>query len=218
MGYESEEGESFSGFSEVESENSFSTPVASTSGVGGVTRRRFVASAASRPAKRHRMAPHGDGDNDEQRPSCSRDFTTPKVRARTLRRRASAPGPLCATIPCRGAAVASCKTPGVLVWSDGDNFVPLIPAFDNTDVGITDLFPDTGADMCEMDYFTAYFDEPLMEYIVQQTNLHAAYLIEKELSDFSRLQRWKNTTVGEMYVFLALCMLMGQFCSTNSCL
>ncbi|XP_069177119.1 piggyBac transposable element-derived protein 4-like [Procambarus clarkii] len=63
--------------------------------------------------------------------------------------------------------------------------------------------------MSEMDYFTAYFDKPLMEYIVQETNKYAADLIdEEELSDFSRLQRWQDTTVREMYVFLALCMLM----------
>ncbi|XP_069176365.1 aspartic and glutamic acid-rich protein-like [Procambarus clarkii] len=64
-----------------------------------------------------------------------------------------------------------------------------------------DIFPDKGADMCEMDYFTAYFDEPLMEHLVQETNKYASDLIdEEELSDFSRLQRWKDTTVGEMFI------------------
>nr|XP_045611504.1 uncharacterized protein LOC123766438 [Procambarus clarkii] len=47
-----------------------------------------------------------------------------------------------------------------------------------------------------MDFFTAYFDEPLMEHIVHETNRLAADLIEgEELSEFSRLQRWKETTL-----------------------
>ncbi|XP_069184048.1 piggyBac transposable element-derived protein 4-like [Procambarus clarkii] len=62
--------------------------------------------------------------------------------------------------------------------------------------------------MCDMDYFTAYFDEPLIEHIAQEMNKYAADLIREELSDFSRLQLWKDTTLGRKYVFLALCMLM----------
>ncbi|XP_069176297.1 piggyBac transposable element-derived protein 4-like [Procambarus clarkii] len=152
---------------------------------------------------RHRMATH------EQRPSTSRDFPSPSLPAPTVPRSASAPGP---RFPCRGAAIGSRKTPGVFVWSDGTDFVPQIPVFDNSDVGITDIFPDKGADMCEMDYFTAYFDEPLVEHLVRETNKYASDLIdEEELFDYSRLQRWKDTTVGEMYVFLTLCMLM-KYC------
>ncbi|XP_069162816.1 piggyBac transposable element-derived protein 4-like isoform X2 [Procambarus clarkii] len=193
----------FSGFSEVESEYSVTEPGASTSGVTG---QEFVASAASRPAKRHHMKQH-----EAPRASCSRASTSRARSGRTVRRRASAPGPRCASLPRHRAPVvspASRRTPGVLVWRDGAGFIPRIPAFDNKDVGITELFPDIGEDMSELDYFTAFYDEPLMEYIVHQTNLHAAHLIRREITEFSRLQCWKTTTVGEMYVFLAICMLM----------
>ncbi|XP_069168901.1 piggyBac transposable element-derived protein 4-like [Procambarus clarkii] len=148
---------------------------------------------------RHRMAPH------EQGPSTWSNFPSPSLPIPTVPRPASAPGP---RFPRHDATIDSRKTPKVFVWSDGTDFVPQIPGFDNSDVGITDIFPDKGADMCEMDYFTAYFDEPLIEYIVHETNKYATDLIDEEFSDYSRLQRWKDTTVGEMYVFFALCMLM----------
>lgn len=192
-GDELEGGDSFSGFSD--SDQSFIEPVAGTSGVTG---REIVASAASRPAKRHRMAPNAP---------TSRAPTSRARSRRASRRRYSAPGRRYASLP-RRLSSASRRTPGVLEWSDGDDFIPNIPHFDDKDVGITNLFPNQGEDMAEMEYFTAFYDEPLMEYIVHQTNLHAAYLIEREITEFSRLQRWKNTTVAEMYVFLALCLLM----------
>ncbi|XP_069160186.1 piggyBac transposable element-derived protein 4-like [Procambarus clarkii] len=133
-------------------------------------------------------------------------FPSSTLPAPTVAMPASAPGP---RIPRRGAANGSRKAADLIVWSDGEDFVPQIPDFDNRDVGITDLFPDTGDEMSEMDFFTAYFDEPLMEHIVHETNRLAADLIEgEELSEFSRLQRWKETTVGELYVFFAICMLM----------
>nr|XP_045620189.1 piggyBac transposable element-derived protein 4-like isoform X1 [Procambarus clarkii]XP_045620190.1 piggyBac transposable element-derived protein 4-like isoform X1 [Procambarus clarkii] len=199
LGQQYVEDDSLSGFSDVESENSCRPPVASGSGVCGVTRQSFAASASC-PVKRLRTAPHGD--NEEQMPSSS-------VRAGSVRRRAS-PDRRSTRIPRRDVGVASPQTPGGMpVWSDGKDFVPQIPAFDSTDVGVTDLFPITGEDMSEMSYFTAYFDEPLMEHIVRETNKYAAELIESgEILQLSRLERWKNTTVSEMYLFLALCIMM----------
>ncbi|XP_069162589.1 piggyBac transposable element-derived protein 4-like [Procambarus clarkii] len=104
---ESETGESFSGFSDEESENSF-TPAASAS-------TSFAASAA-RPAKRRRMEQYGD--NEEQIPSCSKSFSSSTLPAPTVAMPASDPGP---RIPRRGAAHGSRKAAGY--WSK-DNAVP----------------------------------------------------------------------------------------------
>ncbi|XP_069163882.1 piggyBac transposable element-derived protein 4-like [Procambarus clarkii] len=112
---------------------------------------------------------------EEQIPSCSKSFSSSTLLAPTVAIPASAPGP---RTPRRGAANGSRKAAGLFVWSDGEDFAPQIPDFDNRDVGITDLFPDTGDEMCKMDFFTAYFDEPLMEHVVHETNRLAADLIE----------------------------------------
>lgn len=74
-------------------------------------------------------------------------------------------------------AGAKTKNMGVLVWQDCENFVPQIPAFDDTDAGVTPLFPYTGDDMPEIDYCMAYFDQPFMDYFVAETNQSALELI-----------------------------------------
>ncbi|XP_069165952.1 piggyBac transposable element-derived protein 4-like [Procambarus clarkii] len=100
------------------------------------------------------------------------------------------------------------KNTGVIVWQDCENFVAQIPAFDYTDVGVIPLFSYTNEDMPEIDYFMAYFDQPFMDHLVAETNQYALELTDSGILPASRLTRWKDTTIEEMYVILALTMMM----------
>ncbi|XP_045586945.1 piggyBac transposable element-derived protein 4-like [Procambarus clarkii] len=70
------------------------------------------------------------------------------------------------------------------------------------------LFPNNGDDMADMEYFQAYFDNVFMRHLVTETNMYAHTLIDSGILPALRLTRWKATTIDEMYVFLALCMMM----------
>nr|XP_045613785.1 piggyBac transposable element-derived protein 4-like [Procambarus clarkii] len=69
------------------------------------------------------------------------------------------------------------------------------------------MFPYTSEDMTEMEYFHAYFDEQFVRHLVAETNRYAGHLIEAGILQASRMIRWKDTTVPELYVFFALCLL-----------
>ncbi|XP_069193727.1 piggyBac transposable element-derived protein 4-like [Procambarus clarkii] len=70
------------------------------------------------------------------------------------------------------------------------------------------LFSYNGDDMADMEYFQAYFDNVFMRHLVTETNMYAHTLIDSGILPALRLTRWKATTIDEMYVFLALCMMM----------
>ena len=67
------------------------------------------------------------------------------------------------------------------------------------DAGITDEFKP-------LDYFKFYFDEYLMNIIVCETNKYGNYI--KTTSTARNLEKWVDVFVGELYVFLGVCMLM----------
>ncbi len=58
-----------------------------------------------------------------------------------------------------------------------------------------------------MDFFNLFFDENLMSTIVDQTNLYY-YQTGKASSKVAKTPPWLDTTIDEMYVFLATTMLM----------
>ncbi|XP_069168650.1 piggyBac transposable element-derived protein 4-like [Procambarus clarkii] len=62
--------------------------------------------------------------------------------------------------------------------------------------------------MAEIDYFMAYFDQEFMDHLVAEMNRYAYSLIDSGILPASHMTRWKDTTNEEMYVFLALCMMM----------
>ncbi|XP_069176209.1 piggyBac transposable element-derived protein 4-like [Procambarus clarkii] len=65
-------------------------------------------------------------------------------------------------------------------------------------VGVKLLFPYTNEDMPEIDYFMTYFDQPIMDHLVAETNQYALELIDSGNLPASRLTRWKDTTIEEM--------------------
>ncbi|XP_069949534.1 piggyBac transposable element-derived protein 4-like [Cherax quadricarinatus] len=93
-------------------------------------------------------------------------------------------------------------------WQDGDEFVPSPHDFDETQSGIKPSCP-LGNNASELDCFELFFDEPLMDIIVRETNTYYDYTMANTiLSPKSRLHKWKETTVAEMYLFFATIMLM----------
>ncbi|GBP87556.1 PiggyBac transposable element-derived protein 4 [Eumeta japonica] len=77
------------------------------------------------------------------------------------------------------------------------------------------------------DAFVAIWDHTLVEKIVKETNVFASRLIARMTAQglmrpSSRTAKWKDTTVDEMYVFLAIVLTMGtlvkariqDYCST----
>ena len=59
--------------------------------------------------------------------------------------------------------------------------------------------------------FKLFFDDELVELIVRETNTYAAQkiLARSFIPLRSRMRDWKPVTKDEMYVVLALCLLMG---------
>jgi hypothetical protein len=70
---------------------------------------------------------------------------------------------------------------------------------------------DISSDVVIVDVFEKLFDLSLVQYIVEETNKYAQQQITKRTAPFafsSRIRKWKDVTVDEMYVIIALFMLM----------
>ncbi|KAK3867165.1 hypothetical protein Pcinc_027347 [Petrolisthes cinctipes] len=98
-------------------------------------------------------------------------------------------------------------------WSDGYDFEPDIHPFDKSASGVTPVFPIRKLES-ELKYFEAFFDNQVMAKITEETNQHHAYLLqhinEEEKSPHSHIKDWKDTSIRELYVFLALVILMSH--------
>ncbi|XP_069960072.1 piggyBac transposable element-derived protein 4 [Cherax quadricarinatus] len=93
-------------------------------------------------------------------------------------------------------------------WQQGANFVPNPHHFDETQSGIRPSCT-LGNNATELECFELFFDEPLMEIIVRESNTYFDYTMANTLvSPKSRLHQWKETTVAEMYLLLATIMVM----------
>ncbi|XP_068239945.1 piggyBac transposable element-derived protein 4-like [Palaemon carinicauda] len=94
------------------------------------------------------------------------------------------------------------------IWSDINNFIPDIHPFDGNCAGITNEWPceDTAR---ENEYFLALFNEELVDLIVCETNKYYRWVMEKfSFTQNSRVHKWVDTDVHEIYVYFALLLLM----------
>ncbi len=91
-----------------------------------------------------------------------------------------------------------------LKWKSG-RFVPKSLYFNNEDAGIP-------SDLClgkdPLDYFELFFDQNIMEYIVEETNRYQQQNSSSS-SKTSHQAKWYATNSEEMYTFIATTMLMG---------
>lgn len=96
-------------------------------------------------------------------------------------------------------------------WTAGDNFQPDFPLYGGYEVGVTSAFPVVNDNAREIDYFQAYFDGAFMDFLCEQTNMSQKYKHDHDPTPSSgKMRRWHDTSVGELYVFFALLMLMGH--------
>lgn len=104
----------------------------------------------------------------------------------------------------------SAHDPRNYVWTDvTDNFVPHNYAFDETDSGVDESISDLPQDASFLDYFTLLFDAALMDIIVSETNSFFQFSGGVAVATrYSPVQRWKDVDIADMYVFLALTLLM----------
>ncbi|XP_069937237.1 uncharacterized protein [Cherax quadricarinatus] len=92
-------------------------------------------------------------------------------------------------------------------WQQNPNFVPKSHHFDDSQSGILPTCP-LGTTANELEFFELFFDQPLMETIVRESNKYFEYTMANTIiSPQSRLHRWKETTVAEMYLL---------FCNNNA--
>ena len=98
----------------------------------------------------------------------------------------------------------------VRLWCrmDGNVLQPTPPAFPfigtpGLKVTVPDLKEPT-------DYFSLYFDNDIIDYIVTETNRFADQFLEQnEITPSSRAQEWRETNPNEMRVFLAVLLYEG---------
>lgn len=81
------------------------------------------------------------------------------------------------------------------------------------DVGLTQEVIDLKNED-EFTYFRLFLDDEIMHMIVKQTNTYANQIIVKgitaeNIGPSSRLNKWKETDVGEMFCFLGILIWMG---------
>lgn len=96
-------------------------------------------------------------------------------------------------------------------WEDGESFDPEPLVFDSMEAGVQPEFPCT-ATSSVLQFFTAFFDQAVMQYLVQEINCYreisVRWLQPLKDSEESKTRAWTDVTVEELYVWLALTMLM----------
>lgn len=97
------------------------------------------------------------------------------------------------------------------VWEDGANFQPDVHDFADPAAGVQPEFPCTATSPV-LKFFTAFFDLEVMQYLVQEINNYRAvcciWTDTHHLREASNMKSWSDVTVEELYVWLALTMLM----------
>lgn len=92
--------------------------------------------------------------------------------------------------------------------------------FDNSQSGIdNDLINNLDSESSEykeLNIFKQIFDEDLVQHIVEETNKFYHFLVNnKVLSKHSKLVKWKETNINEMYVFFSFMLLMAHVQKNN---
>lgn len=92
-------------------------------------------------------------------------------------------------------------------WSS-TSFEPRVEPFDDFSAGIN-MGTHLNKNSKEVDYFLYFMDFELVNLIAQQTNrFHNFFVLNTDLRVYSRLKRWYDVTVPELYIFFTITMLM----------
>ncbi|CAD1476040.1 unnamed protein product, partial [Heterotrigona itama] len=87
-----------------------------------------------------------------------------------------------------------------------NNFKQIIHAFNDQNSGMKgNLTPES----TPLDAFQLFFSEELVSHIIEETNNYFKFVIENtSFKTHSRTNSWKDTSICEMYGFLAITILM----------
>jgi hypothetical protein len=86
------------------------------------------------------------------------------------------------------------------------DFSPSLYSFDSSQSGINRRLSYNQLQN-PVDFFRIFFDQNLMETIVRQTNM---YQSQNPQSSSSHMASWVDVSVSELYIFLAMTILMSQ--------
>lgn len=92
-------------------------------------------------------------------------------------------------------------------WTSGP-FIPIVHEFDDF---VSGFDPSTlfSGNSSEVDFFEYFLNKEIVTKMVIETNrYYIATISKQEPSQKSRLRKWVDTSVEEMYIFFALLMLM----------
>lgn len=100
---------------------------------------------------------------------------------------------------------------GLFEWKSKRYFPTEEFTFDESSSGIVDDVLELGNNCTESECFKAIFDQALVEHIVNETNRYLDQVKAKiDVRPNSKIHKWTNTTVGEIYTFLAVTLLMSH--------
>ena len=85
----------------------------------------------------------------------------------------------------------------------GGTFIPTVTQFMGAD-GLRNTI--SFAERTPLDYFQIFFDETLVQSIVDETN---RYYSQNSVGERQHMSNWQNVNATEMYTFLAIAMLTG---------
>ncbi|KAL4113798.1 hypothetical protein QTP88_017371 [Uroleucon formosanum] len=100
-------------------------------------------------------------------------------------------------------------------WNFDENvcseYIPTQIKFNDASSVNVDVLDDLSPEFCEMDIFKIIFDEHLVQHIVDETNKCFHYAIKNLVTkQHSKLNKWQETNINEMYTFFALTFLMAH--------
>jgi len=97
------------------------------------------------------------------------------------------------------------------------SYCPNILNFDSSHSGVNnDLINNVPSENLELYIFKHIFDEDLVQHIVDETNKFYHFLVNNTvLSKHSKLGKWKDTNLNEMYIFFSLMLLMPHVKKNN---
>jgi hypothetical protein len=87
------------------------------------------------------------------------------------------------------------------IWTTG-NFSPRLYEF----IGEPGIRISTTENSHPLEYFEAFIDEAMVNHIVEETN---RYQLQNPVGERQNMASWKDTSLPEMYSFLAIIMLTG---------
>lgn len=109
------------------------------------------------------------------------------------------------------ATTRTTKTVNKLKWKQDDQFQPIIHLFDNTNSGFHSVDVGIDNESSIVDYFEVFFSNNLAGKIAAETNRYYDFVTKNcNKKVFSRLNKWKGTDLKEVYLFIAVTLLISR--------